>query len=218
MILLNIKNVNYTLNYKNIVSEFNMQLNSGEIIHLKGKNGSGKSCILQVLANIKSQNGSEILYNDGCNESDSGIDNACGGDKLTAKINLNNIFYLHDNEPLDNSTNGIDNLHFLVNLKVKQTKKQIMDKLDFLSTNLIMQQKVKYLSSGQRKFIVNLSLLFMTDFKIWLLDEPFNSLDSNYCDFFVKQIRKHANNGGACIFTSHLNHNGFASSEIFLKS
>ena len=58
------------------------------------------------------------------------------------------------------------------------------------------------LSAGQKKRIA-LSLLFISQSKVWLLDEPFSALDSNAIRIIEKRIDEHCNNGGICIFTTH---------------
>ena len=58
------------------------------------------------------------------------------------------------------------------------------------------------LSAGQKKRVA-LSLLFITQSKVWLLDEPFSALDSKAIKIFEKTIEDHCSNGGMCILTTH---------------
>jgi len=48
-----------------------------------------------------------------------------------------------------------------------------------------------------------LSALFVTQAKVWLLDEPFTALDANGIIVIETQITKHCDDGGICILTTH---------------
>ena len=58
------------------------------------------------------------------------------------------------------------------------------------------------LSAGQKRRIV-LSALFMTQAKVWLLDEPFTALDADGINVIETKITKHCDGGGICILTTH---------------
>jgi len=49
-----------------------------------------------------------------------------------------------------------------------------------------------------------LSALFITQSKVWLLDEPFTALDADGINVIETQITKHCDNGGICILSTHL--------------
>ena len=51
--------------------------------------------------------------------------------------------------------------------------------------------------------ILNLSALFITQAKVWLLDEPFTALDADGINVIETQITKHCDNGGICVLTTH---------------
>ena len=50
---------------------------------------------------------------------------------------------------------------------------------------------------------IALSLLFITQSKVWLLDEPFSALDSKAITIIESKIEEHCINGGLCILTTH---------------
>ena len=61
---------------------------------------------------------------------------------------------------------------------------------------------VANLSAGQKRRVA-LAALFVTPSKLWLLDEPFTSLDSKGIEIVENQIKKHRDSGGLCILTPH---------------
>ena len=50
MIFLNINNLNVTIDGKQILNDFNLSINQGEVHAIMGPNGSGKSTLANVLA------------------------------------------------------------------------------------------------------------------------------------------------------------------------
>jgi len=58
------------------------------------------------------------------------------------------------------------------------------------------------ISAGQKRRVV-LSALFITQAKVWLLDEPFTALDADGINVIETQITKHCDDGGICVLTTH---------------
>ncbi|MEM7493809.1 MAG: ATP-binding cassette domain-containing protein, partial [Pseudomonadota bacterium] len=58
------------------------------------------------------------------------------------------------------------------------------------------------LSAGQKRRTA-LSRLFLSDRDIWLLDEPFNALDTEGQSMLADMIKQHCKNGGAVIAALH---------------
>jgi heme exporter protein A len=58
------------------------------------------------------------------------------------------------------------------------------------------------LSAGQKKR-VNLARLFLIKAKLWLLDEPFSSIDVDGVKNLEIQIEQHLDGGGIVMLTSH---------------
>jgi heme exporter protein A len=58
------------------------------------------------------------------------------------------------------------------------------------------------LSAGQRRQ-VGLLRLWMSEAKLWLLDEPFVALDNQALQLLIAKIESHRERGGAVLLTSH---------------
>ena len=59
------------------------------------------------------------------------------------------------------------------------------------------------MSEGQRGR-VGLARLFLLDNPVWILDEPFNAIDSAGIQCVVERIEKHLSSDGILVFSSHL--------------
>ncbi len=115
---------------------------------LRGKNGTGKSTFLNLLYNNKKHKG--ISFKDNYS--------------ITY---LNQEFMFFENLSIKEN----------INLLVKKDKKLIEKK--FLSIlDLDLNQKVKFLSGGEKQ-ILNILLAFSKNSDIYLIDEPFNNLSSS---------------------------------------
>ena len=66
------------------------------------------------------------------------------------------------------------------------------------ATNMLVQE----LSAGQKRRCSFISLL-LGNYKLWLLDEPFNSLDSHGEELVREMIQAHCTNGGSTVIASH---------------
>jgi heme exporter protein A len=58
------------------------------------------------------------------------------------------------------------------------------------------------LSAGQRRRAA-MARLALTRARLWILDEPFNALDSAACDHLSHCIEQHVGQGGVAVVTSH---------------
>jgi len=66
MIILNINNLNVSIEGKKILDDFNLTINQGEIHAIMGPNGSGKSTLANVLAGNEDYevNSGKIIFKD----------------------------------------------------------------------------------------------------------------------------------------------------------
>jgi heme exporter protein A len=60
------------------------------------------------------------------------------------------------------------------------------------------------LSAGQRRMVALLRL-WMSQAKLWLLDEPLVALDKQTISILMKKIESHRAQGGAVLLSSHQN-------------
>lgn len=66
----------------------------------------------------------------------------------------------------------------------------------------LLDVPVRYLSTGQKKRAAFARLLCAPR-DIWLLDEPFNGLDTGDCDKVETLVAEHCGGGGICVIASH---------------
>ena len=83
--LLEIKNLSLTRNDYCIFSNINLDVQEGQLINIYGKNGSGKTSLLKILAGITERTGGEMIYH---NSFDKSLKRTYVGHKYGVKNNL----------------------------------------------------------------------------------------------------------------------------------
>lgn len=187
--LLEIKNLNCKRGYQQLFSGINLSLNRGDILRITGENGRGKTSILKMIAGfgfIEVGSISLLQYK--------------AGDSSYQK----NVIYLGHLNALNPLLSTVDNLLFLVNLKQACSKKQAKYALDGMGLKNYYDDPCSQLSAGQKRRVLLASLLLL-DVPLWLLDEPFTTLDSSGIELVENLVLTHAKNNGACLFTTHQN-------------
>ncbi len=177
-----------------IIKDFSLKIFSGEKINIFGKNGSGKTSLIKIIA---------------------GITNSSSG-RISVNLNIipnEDIFYIGHKYGLKNELSVYDNLDYILNLNRERRKVDIENELSFYNINISGQNIVKYLSHGQKK-IVSLVAATLVNNKIWILDEPFTGLDQDVVDRFIMKINTHIQNSGTIIITSHEQKDGFKNIEL----
>jgi len=164
-----------------VFSKFNIKFFYNKINVLSGKNGVGKTTLLRTISGL-------IIPNSG---------------KITWENNLNNhINYVSHFNGLSPSLTVKENIENWLNLfNINADIKKI---LSYFNLELLINKKVNELSEGQKKK-VSLSRLFINDRKVWVLDEPYESLDESSKIMLSKFFLKHINNDGVLIISSNQN-------------
>jgi heme exporter protein A len=184
---LKVTNLSCQKGYNLLFENLSFEINSGEVLKISGPNGSGKTSLLRLLAGLSSFDSGSIDYD---------------------SFNLNSEKYKLDFLYLGHLTALSPELSCIENLKYSSLLGNNKLELDFSSAlkkvglEKFKNELVGTLSAGQKKRIA-LSLLFVTQSKVWLLDEPFSALDSKAINIFEQRIEDHCSLGGMCILTTH---------------
>ena len=184
---LKINNLSCQRGYNLLFENLSFELNSGEVLKISGPNGSGKTSLMKILAGLNSYEIGSIEY---------------GNIKINSeKYNLD-FLYLGHLAALSPELSCLENLKYTAHLGNNNLNLDFSDALTKVGLEKFENELVGKLSAGQKKRIA-LSLLFITQSKVWLLDEPFSALDSQAIKIIESRIEEHCNSGGLCILTTH---------------
>ncbi len=175
--------------YRELFNDLNFQLSPGEILHIKGENGAGKTSLLRIIAGLALPVTGEIHF-DGYNSrkyrSEYNEHLAFMGHKLGIKLELT----------------PVENIRSFCNLGKSCKHQQIMDTLEKVGLYGFEEMYCNQLSAGQKRRVA-LAQILLSQARLWILDEPFTSLDVIGVDLFLKIIQEHVCQGGMILLTTH---------------
>lgn len=163
---------------RQLFSDLDFVLLPGEIVHLQGENGAGKSSLLRVLAGL-----SKFGFEGTLHRTDTplylGHASAVKSD-LSPRENLR----WHPSGELFDNADAVDEALREVGLLGYE---------DVPSRNL---------SAGQQRRI-DLARLYLSSRALWLLDEPFTAIDVSGVEKLLAHMASHIAKGGSILLTSH---------------
>lgn len=195
-----VNNLSCQRGYKLLFENLSFELNSGEVLKVSGPNGSGKTSLMKILAGLSSFETGSIDYDD---------------TKINSERYNLDFLYLGHLAALSPELSCLENLKYTMRLGNDNLDLDFSDALEKVGLKKFENELVGKLSAGQKKRIA-LSLLFITQSKVWLLDEPFSALDSKAIKIIETRVEDHCNSGGICILTTHQECNIKNMKEIFL--
>lgn len=175
-LLLRVENLCYRCDEKVLFEYLNLSVNRGDLLQVVGKNGVGKTTLLKILAGLLS--------------TEQGSVHRC----------LHDIFYQGHLLGIKSDLTVYENLR--LDLRLLTTHHTIMHALREVGLSEHAACFVRSLSQGQKQRCA-LAKLLLSPATLWLLDEPFNALDTEILSVIVQMFVQHQKKGGAVIFTSH---------------
>ncbi len=198
--MLSVNKLSCQRGYNLLFENLSFELNSGEVLRISGQNGSGKTSLLKIIAGLNTPELGSIEFDQNQSNSE------------TYQIET---LYLGHYAALSSELSCIENLEYLTKLNTEILSPNFHDALKEIGLENYEHEPAGNLSAGQKRRIA-LSLLFISQSKLWLLDEPFTALDSDGIKIIENQIEKHCANGGLCILTTHQDCNIKSLKEISL--
>lgn len=164
-----------------------LDLMAGNICHLIGANGTGKTTLLMQLAGLLPVLTGEVAYQ--------------GVEGLPVQP-----LYVSHQLGINPSLTVAQNLTFLLNLYgIAPTDEEIDAALAWVGLQGFETLSSNHLSAGQTRRITLARLYLLTPevTPLWLLDEPFTALDVDMVARMEQRLRAFVSDGGAILMTSH---------------
>ena len=187
--MLHIDSISKTFDGKVILDNVNLKIGNSELKILRGKNGSGKTTFLKIIASLMSFNSGRIFFND--------IENC---KKTTLR---KNIFYLGDAPGFYKFLSPLQNIELGLSLRKSDIpKEKIILTLNKFDLGNYINKSVGIFSKGmlQRLKFAYASLL---DWKVGLFDEPLNGLDDEGVKLFNECIELWIENKQSVLLVTH---------------
>lgn len=173
---LRLENVAVIRGNRLVLNNLNLSVAAGELLWVRGANGCGKSTLFRVIAGLLGA--------------------------FTGKVHADGKLALADeNLALDPNLTVGAALHFWAQMDGATLADcdAALAAMDLLS---LADIPVRYLSTGQRKRAA-IARILASGSAIWLLDEPYNGLDSASSAHLDKAILLHIAKGGIVLLAAH---------------
>ncbi len=168
-----------------------LQMQPGEIVWLRGRNGRGKTTLLRLLAGLATPASGEIHI--------AGQTFRAGGPAVRQSL-----LYIGHANALKDDLAAHEALAFLGALHGRHPPADAVAKaLQRLGVANRARAPVRTLSQGQRRRVALARLALPDAPPLWLLDEPFDALDDLGIATLNTLLAEHARRGGAALLTSH---------------
>ncbi|MCQ8180097.1 cytochrome c biogenesis heme-transporting ATPase CcmA [Methylomonas sp. SURF-1] len=169
-----------------LFSALNFEVEAGQSLLLEGANGSGKTTLLRILCGLREADSGRIIW--------------CG-QPAEASNYYRDMAYVGHADGTKKELTVLENLKFALALGVPG-KYQIDQALDKVKLAGFDDNPVHTLSAGQKRRL-SLARLLITQNVLWILDEPFTSLDKQGIALIESLITDHISHGGMAVLTSH---------------
>ena len=186
--LLQIENLACIRDDRVLFEHLNLSLAAGQMLLVEGRNGSGKTSLLRILTGLKLADEGEVLWR--------------GKDiQQLAADYTEQVSYVGHHDGVKRDLSCLENLR-LVQAMGKPSGVELDEALERVSLFRFGDTLVSNLSAGQKRRLA-LSRLMVTESLLWILDEPFTSLDKKSMAGFELMFENHLAQQGIIVMTSH---------------
>jgi heme exporter protein A len=177
--------------FRTLFSALSFEALGGELLHVAGANGSGKTSLLRILCGLLEPDSGEVRWK--------GTAARALGETYRREL----VYVGHANGVKDDLTPS-ENLRVACTFcGISAAAAAIDAALDAFALGRYRDAPVKTLSQGQRRRVALARLALAADHALWLLDEPWNALDEAAAAYVQHLIDAHLTRGGVVVMTSH---------------
>ena len=188
--MLEVRNLECVRGDHRLFADLNFTLQAGELLHLRGSNGSGKTSLLRTICGLMTPANGEVFWQ--------------GENIRSLREEYNSgLTYIGHQGGIKDDLSAIENLQLYCRLfGFSVSEDQIIVALGKIGLGGREDLPTKVLSQGQKRRVA-LARLLIHKSKLWVLDEPFNALDVAAVKLLKDLITNHLSIGGMVILTTH---------------
>jgi len=188
--MLEVLNLTAIRDEKVLFEELSFKIGVGEIVQIEGRNGTGKTTLLRIIAGLSDGEEGDILWN---------------GHLTTNNRDFfhQDLLFLGHQTGVKRELTGLENLSFYQSIHQSETEK---DKIWIALAKVGLAGRedvpVAQLSAGQQRRVA-LARLWLSKQVLWILDEPLTAIDKQGVKVLENLFIKHAKQGGIVLLTTH---------------
>ena len=165
---------------------------SGELLHITGANGTGKTSLLRVICGLTLPETGEVRWRG----------RPVGRQRSDFHAELT---YVGHRESLKADLSAVENLSFELGLRRGLANEEMETALDVVGLSRATHVPVRSLSAGQKRRVA-LARCLLTRAPLWILDEPYTNLDVAGRELVDHLMTQHLETGGQVLLVAHQNH------------
>ena len=184
-----LENVSKRFKNENVLKGISYSFESGKIYSIVGRNGSGKSVLLKIIAGLYLQDKGNVLFDN----------------KNYNMINEipDNLGIVIEQPSFINDLTGLENLKLLASIRNVATERDIVESLEIVNLKDDMNKKYSKYPLGMRQKL-SIAQAIMEHQKVILLDEPFNGIDRQSVVAIKEYLKRVKNEDKLIIITTHI--------------
>lgn len=173
-----------------LFENLSFKIHTGEIVQIEGRNGTGKTTLLRIIAGLGDCESGDILWKDHITVSNRDLFHQ-------------DLLFLGHQTGVKRELSGYENLAFYQSIqKCNQDKETLWGALAQVGLAGREDVPVAQLSAGQQRRVA-LARLWLSNQPLWILDEPLTAIDKQGVKVLESLFLKHAEQGGIVLLTTH---------------
>jgi heme exporter protein A len=174
---------------KTLFKDLSFDLEPGRPCQIVGPNGAGKTTLLRAICGLTLPTAGKILW------AGQELDPSC-------RDYIATMTYIGHSAGIKLDLTARENLLFDKKLSASPVDMELDALLDRLDLDTCSDLPCRQLSAGQRRRVA-LGRLLTRRASIWLLDEPFTSIDQQGVDLLTRMMDEHLEGGGTLAVATH---------------
>ncbi|MBU3592167.1 cytochrome c biogenesis heme-transporting ATPase CcmA [Polynucleobacter sp. 78F-HAINBA] len=175
---------------RELFSGLSLQVLPGQCLHIRGENGVGKTSLLRLLTGLTFPESGEVLWS---------------GDSIKKEASdyHSQLLFLGHRDALKEDLSSLENLRMYAAIDgITLSEQDAFTSLWRFGLKGREDLPVNCLSAGQKKRVL-MARMVTRRAQVWILDEPFNALDTHAVLELQGLIAEHLESGGLAVLTSH---------------
>jgi len=171
-----------------LFEHLDIHLDAGQMLVVEGPNGCGKTSLLRILTGLRLADEGEVLWRE------QPIDRLAGD-------YFEQVNYVGHHDGVKHELSCLENLRLARAMGVPSSL-DLDEVLEQVNLYAYGETEAGSLSAGQKRRLA-LARLLATDAMLWILDEPFTSLDKASMALFSGLFEQQLERQGVIVMTSH---------------